>query len=779
MSHKSKIFFEYLREFFVKFFWILLIFLFLPIFILLPVIFYTESKLFNIFSSVSIKTFPKRQIVPYKDLKISIIIPHFNKIGLLDRCLDSLLKSYNFKNEDNEIVVVDDGSSNESVDFIKSEYPTVKVLENVQNKGFAYSCNRGVDEAKNELIILLNNDVIVTKDFLLPLVEHFKKDDVFAVTPKIYTYNRKTFIRGMEVGEFRQGYFRFWNEKDISTKEKIYQTSPTLYAIGACMAFRRKDFLWLGGFDKIYSPHWWEDIDICYRASKRGLKVLYEPKSLIYHKEGASVGKYKGGIAVKNEFLFIFRNFTDKKFIFDFFKHLPQIIYNGKFNFFYGFLLSLKQLPITLLHRFNERRYTKVSDKNVLRRTSLYYKNFKKRDFRIQKPEKQTILLLSPFFPYPIRHGLQVKVLNTIKSLHKHYNIILLTFYRDKKQLNYLPELKLYCKEIKPIKYKINRLSLFKKIIYPASIMKWFYNFDFKNCLLRILSDYPIDMILIESSFLIQYVRHIEGFPNVLVEHDPSILSFKNSFVRISENKLKRIFEWIKIRFYLNNMYRKFDKIFVFTKQDKNLLLRLNHSLNIRVVPIGIDLDYYSTKRSYKKDIDLLFIGSFFHYPNIDGVKFFLTKVYPILKSKIGKLNFKIVGSGVSKDKLKSILGINRDPNIEILGEVSDIRDYLYRTKVFVAPIRLGRGMKVKILEAMASGVPIVTTSNAIKGVKVRPGKDLLVADDPLSMVNNIIKLWQDERFAQLIARNAKKVAKSNYDNKQIKTELYQNIVLC
>jgi len=761
------------REFAITFLWVTILFFLLPIILVLFVLYFTENKIgkfINLrFKSGSLH----HKVSSLKNLNVSFVIPHYNKKFLLDKCITSLFETNILKNSDNEVIVVDDGSTDDSVEFLKYRFPFVKVLENSRNRGFAYSCNRGIKEAKNELIVLLNNDVIVTNGFLNSLIRHFNDKKVFAVSPKMYGWDKKKFIRGMEIGDFKQGYFRFWNEKDTSHGEKIYNTSPSFYTMGAAMVCRRNYFLKLGGFDSLYQPHWWEDIDICYKAQKRGLKILYEPEALVYHKEGASIGKYKGSLAKRNEFIFILKNFTDKEIIFDFFRYLPIVIYNGGWDFLFGFLESLKSIPEILFKRFRERKHIKLSDRKVLRKTSSYYKNFKKRKFENQIPEKRTLLLLSPFFPYPTKHGMQVKVWNTIKSLSAKFDIIFLSFYREGIHTEYIHKLKPYCKKIFTVRYEPGKAGFFSKIIYPTSIMKWYYNIDFKNCLLEILNNYPIDIVLIESSFLIQYVKYIENFPTVLVEHDPSILSFKNSFIKISENRLKQISEWGKTRVFLNNMYRKFDEISVFTNQDKNLLLKLNHRLNVTVIPISLDKDYYVTDKYCKKDIDLLFIGYFLHYPNLEGLKFFLKEVYPILISKLGKINFKIIGSGISKDKLISILGINKDPHIEILGEVSDIRQYLNRAKVFVAPIEIGGGMKVKILEAMACGIPVVATIKAAEGIEVKTGKNILIGNNSLSMAKQIIRLLEDKKLAKMISENGGKLIKSNYNFDKISYRQY------
>jgi len=747
---------------------------FLPIFIFLPLVFMLEEKLWHIFSGYLREKTPKRTVVPFDKLKnVSIVIPHYNRVDLLKECLSSIFALDEFKNQDNEVLVVDDGSSNNSVEFIKSNFPTVRIIQNRVNESFGYSCNRGIKQAKNELILLLNNDCLVTEGFLAPLIRHFQDDKVFTVTPKLYGWDKTTFEWGMEMGEFKEGYIHFWNEKETGNGDRIYKTSPTSFAIGAAMIFRKRDFLWLGGFDSLYRPYCWEDIDISYRAWKRGLKVLYEPESIVYHKWKATIGKYKRSLEIKNEIIFIWKNITDFSMLISHFVRLPFKTYTNGMPFLAGFSWAFILLPFVFLERLKERKYETVSDKRVLREPNLYYKNFEKKEFKIQESERKTILMLTPFPPYKPKHGAQTVIWNRLKAFYEKYDIILLTFLENENQFEYLPELKLYCKDVFAFLRVPDRVSLIQRLLYPEPIRKRYSNTQFKNKVCEIIEKIPVDSVLIETSFMIQYVNYIRDIPIILEEHDTSILSLRKSFERrINNSFLHNLFSWARNRLYLAWLYSKFDKIVVFTEPDAKLLRKINPCLDISIIPPGIDLEPFKVKEKYKKDIDILFVGHFAHYPNVDGMRFFFKKIYPILKRKMPKFVFKIIGSGIKKEEFMSLFRIDpEDKNIEFIGEVEEnekVIEHLFRAKVFIAPIRIGGGVKIKILEAMAAGLPVVTTPSAIEGLLVKNGQDLLSAHKPLEMVIHIKRLIEDNVFAFSISKAAREVIESNYDNKKI-----------
>ncbi|MGE4357604.1 MAG: glycosyltransferase [Candidatus Omnitrophota bacterium] len=756
-----------------------------PIFIFIPFLFFFEEKFWQLLSSFLKRKIPKRDVVPFEKLKISVVIPHYNQIEFLKECLSSLFSLDEFKNQENEVLVVDDASNNESIKFIETNFPRVRIIRNRINRGFGYSADRGIREAKNDLILLLNNDCIVTKDFLVPLIRHFQDEKVFAVTPKFYTWDRKSFLCGMWMGEFKNGYIHFWNEKDTKNGEKIYETSPTSFAIGACILFRKKDYLWLGGFDSSYRPYCWEDIDFCYRAWKRGLKVLYEPESIVYHKRKASIGEYKRSLETKNEIVFIWKNITDSSMLVSHLIRLPFKIYRNGLSFLLGFIWAISLLPSVLLKRLNECRFEKIRDKHILRDITLYYKNFEKRKFYIQNQKRKTILMLTPFPPYKPKHGAQLVIWNRLQAIYKEYDIILLTFLENGKQFTYLPELKLYCKEVFAFLRTPDKVSLIQRLLYPEPLRKRYSKIEFRNKLREIIEKYSIDLTLIETSFMIQYVNYIKDIPVILEEHDASILSISKSFERrVNHGLIRNLFNWVKNRIYLVKLYKKFDKIIVFTEPDAKLIKKVNPYLDISIIPVGLDLELFKSDKKYEKDIDILFVGHFAHYPNVDGMKYFFKKIYPFLKKRLPSFVFKIIGSGIKKEEFMSIFKIDpEDKNIEFIGEIEEhekVIEYLFRTKVFITPIRMGGGVKIKVLEAMAAGVSMVATHNSINGLCLQYNENIIIANRAPYFAEGIIRLLKDNELSQEIPSQTTKMTIKNYDNSLVGhaiNSLFENLL--
>jgi glycosyltransferase involved in cell wall biosynthesis len=147
----------------------------------------------------------------------------------------------------------------------------------------------------------------------------------------------------------------------------------------------------------------------------------------------------------------------------------------------------------------------------------------------------------------------------------------------------------------------------------------------------------------------------------------------------------------------------------------------------------------------------LLFIGGFRHMPNVDAIEWFVAEVWPLVRARLPALTLTVVGS-LMPDRIKAING----PGINNLGYVADVESLIAKARISLAPMRYGAGVKGKVNQAMAHGLPVVATSVAAEGMSLRPGIDLLVADEPLAFADAIVRLYGDEALWQSLAENGR-----------------------
>ncbi len=303
-----------------------------------------------------------KQSLPFhdKELAISVVMPNLNGEKLLEKNLPVLIAAKNYApNQITEIIIVDDGSEDGSVNLLKKNFPEVRVIKHTVNRGFSAAVNTGVRAAKGDLILLINTDVLPNGDFLVGVLPHFTDSKVFAVSLHEKGY-------GSARGYFGDGYIQ------LAMGEESNKSHSSFYVSGGSGVFRRSIWVALGGMDeKLLSPFYWEDIDICYRAAKRGYKLLWEPSGVVEHHHESTISKfpktYVARVRERNQLLMLWKDVTSpnltRKHIAGLFKRL--VVHPGYIRII---IMALGRVGVAMQKRKREIKESRVSDEAIFAR---------------------------------------------------------------------------------------------------------------------------------------------------------------------------------------------------------------------------------------------------------------------------------------------------------------------------------------------------------------------------------------------------------------------------
>lgn len=253
---------------------------------------------------------------------VSIVIPNWNGLELLKRFLPSVISAASHysqqSNNPTEIVVVDDDSTDQSIQWLheqgfaeeieRGDVATgrtgnaepgtkLRLFRNEINRGFGPTCNRGFEAASFPLVFLLNNDVDVELNAIAPLVENFRDESVFAAHCRVFDLESGREVGTGKLGSFGRGFIRvhrsyvWWPSTSQTQAAKECGRLFSVFAGGGSAMFDREKFLKIGEFDELLAPIYWEDVDISYRAWKRGLSVVFEPRSIVHHRVSSTMRK--------------------------------------------------------------------------------------------------------------------------------------------------------------------------------------------------------------------------------------------------------------------------------------------------------------------------------------------------------------------------------------------------------------------------------------------------------------------------------------------------------
>lgn len=275
------------------------------------------------------------------------------------------------------------------------------------------------------------------------------------------------------------------------------------------------------------------------------------------------------------------------------------------------------------------------------------------------------------------------------------------------------------------------------------------------------------DVVVAEFCSMGQYLYHNPWLPavrKVISTHECASMSARTPMYLPERTLLKSAKEHLIARDLARfefNLYRCADRVLTLSKEDRLTLLAHVPELRVSVVPAGVDLDYFSPPAARESEESILFTGQYHDEPNRDAFEWFVTRAWPLLKERRPNLRFYVLGPNPTPAMFAMA---RNNPGVELLGEISDIRPYLARANIFVCPLRMGSGLRVKILEAMASGVPVVTTSTGAEGIPLQSGVNGMMADDPAIMADAIDLLLGDPVLCRHIANQARTMVAERFN---------------
>ena len=376
------------------------------------------------------------------------------------------------------------------------------------------------------------------------------------------------------------------------------------------------------------------------------------------------------------------------------------------------------------------------------------------------------VLFISTKGPLPTNDGHCLRTYNLLRQVSKKHEIYLLSFVKYPEEYDHIDELKGLCKHIEYFSLKENHsssrnvLSLALNVFsHKPFVAQKYDTHEMRDSIKNILSREKIDLIHLDMLPLYCYHDLFSGIPTFLNQHNiESALLLRQ--VEAESNIFRKYFFSIQ-----QQRLEKFEKkalagvsrVAVCSEQDRLLVKKYAPSANVRVIPNGVDLDLFQPSGAFDEDPDtLVFVGGLNWYPNRDGMEWFDRDILPEIIKLKPSIKVHLVG------RSEKINWAHPDCFVEH-GFVDDIRPYLERAAVFIVPLRVGGGTRLKILDAMGMGKAIVSTSIGAEGLGTEHGTELLLADATTSFAKDVITLLNDYKYRHQLSQNARKFVLSSY----------------
>ncbi len=613
---------------------------------------------------------------PDREVVTSIILLCYNKADLTFQCLRSLLREVSLN--DTEIIVVNNASVDETKEILSYFDGYIRVLNNDENLGFVHGNNEGAKLAKGKYLIFLNNDTVVLPGWLEHMVETAERDSQVGAVGPMFIYPDWTLQEaGSIVWSSGKAFHYGWGR---SPEDRRFNFAREVdFVTGASLLIRRSLFEQLGGFDRIYAPIYYEDVDLCFGVRALGFKVIYQPLSRILHFEGATSGTETGtGL---------------KRF---------QVINQQKFVEKWQDVLDREHLDQDL------KRLEEASNRNR---------------------DRPRVVVFDERIPTPDRDAGSLRMFIILKTLARWCHVIFVPF-NSKPNSDY-------------------ERALWKEGIETADAV------DYR----RIIKHPQLKAAIVSrasmGSVFVHRLRYANPAIGIIFDTvDVHFHRLRREYAVSGDEAVQREAE--RYRKLEGKLARTSDLVWCASAEDKEVITREVPEATVEVVPTIHELRDPGPRFADRRD--LLFIGNLAHRPNEDAVLFFAREVFPLLHQKLPEIQLDIIGDPTSSE----IAALNSE-NVRIRGYVADVEPFLRSRRVFVAPLRFGAGIKGKVGEALAYGIPVVTTTVGAEGFGATHGHDIMIADDPVSFAEAIAQLYADEELWQRVATKGRLLIEKHF----------------
>jgi len=378
------------------------------------------------------------------------------------------------------------------------------------------------------------------------------------------------------------------------------------------------------------------------------------------------------------------------------------------------------------------------------------------------------ILFACKEFPHSKIIGGPIIIYNRLKYFSRNHTVSLAAFFKEEEK-KFIPSVEPFCHDLRLVPLPPKRSSL--KVswdFFTSSVPHYFLRTHGSPKMAKTIADMVrkdrYDFVIAEYSVMGQFLHKNPLLPpvrRVMSVHECYYLARRKAYRhnRIGFEKLKEAVNLKGLKKYEFDMYRNADKVLVLTPQGKKELLEICPELDIAVVPHGVDVENFSFSGPEEKEKAIVFVGNYLHYPNADAVLYFHSEIWPLLKSRLPEIKFYVVGQGPPPE----VQNLSQDEAITVTGRVDDVRPFLKKGRVFICPVRLGGGFRGKILEAMAIGRPVVSTSLGAEGVPAHQRENIILADNPEDFVQGVLDLMADDKLFERIRTNARKLVEEKY----------------
>jgi len=391
------------------------------------------------------------------------------------------------------------------------------------------------------------------------------------------------------------------------------------------------------------------------------------------------------------------------------------------------------------------------------------------------------ILMVSPFFPYPPVAGGHAQVLNWIRRLSRDHELAFVGFYEREREAQDCGKLREHCRVVSarlrgPTPHAYGSFSQLPLLVTE------FYARELAGDIAAVARSFRPDVVHFLSTNMAQYRRFVKGVPTAVTALDIAFVAHERRIAGVEGlARLRARCEWMRMLRYETAVFRRSQHVIAVSDRDAGIVEAVAPTVPVTAVPPGVDPELLAPRRRDPLPGSVLYVGHMEHYPNLDGLLLLYCEIWPEVRRACPEARLTVAGTGAREELARVapevLAAIQGDESVELAGFVPDLRAVMDATAAMAAPMRLGSGVRNKVIESLAAGLPVVTTRRGAEGLAVTHERELLIAGDPKEFAGELVRLLRETELQQKLSEAGRELAVRQHNNEELAKRLEHALV--
>jgi glycosyltransferase involved in cell wall biosynthesis len=391
------------------------------------------------------------------------------------------------------------------------------------------------------------------------------------------------------------------------------------------------------------------------------------------------------------------------------------------------------------------------------------------------------ILFVSPFLPYPPVAGGHGQIWSWLARLAREHETAFVGLCERAGETAGIERVASLCA---PTRVRLRRPTPHSYASFQQ-VPRWvseFYSEELARDVAVTARDFQPDVVQFLHTNMAQYRRQTNGVPVVVTALDIASIAHRRRIAATRGiERLQARLDWLRMLRHEVDMFRRAEHVIVVSEREAQFVRSTARHNRVTAVPPGVDREQLVPRPREPAPGRLLYLGHMEHYPNLDGLLFLYREIWHRVRRECPDASLVVAGTGAREELARAapdtLARMERDPRVDLAGFVPDLADLIDSSAAMAAPLRLGSGVRTKIVEAMAAGLPVVTTSRGTEGLAVAHGRELLVADEPQEFAHQLVRLVRDSRLQAELSQAARELVRRDHDNDRVTKRLERALV--